>query len=48
MIMPECEMMLYANFDEFLKEFWQPAHLHLQRFYNGLVQTDYFSAIRRG
>ena len=47
MIDPFFGLELYATFAEFMKEFMKPAFLHLQRFYNGIVQTNYVSAIRR-
>ena len=47
MIGPGFQLELYATFDEFMKEFCEPAFLHLLMFYNNSVQPGHFSAIRR-
>ena len=46
MITPEHGLMLYADFNDFLENFWKVAFLHLRMFYQGLVPEDYWSVVR--
>ena len=46
MISPELGLMLYADFNDFLENFWKVAFLHLEMFYQGLVPEDYWSVVR--
>ena len=41
MITPEFGLMLYADFNDFLENFWKVAFLHLRMFYQGLVPENY-------
>ena len=48
MITPSHRLMLYASFDDFLKNFYEPAWWHLWKVYNCIpVEASHFSAIRR-
>ena len=47
MITRSYNLMLYKDFDEFLQEFWQNAHLHLQLYLAQQRAEDYWSVIRQ-
>ena len=48
MVTRSYNLMLYKDFDEFLQEFWQNAHLHLQLYLAHQRAEDYWSVIREG
>ena len=46
MIDRKYDLVLYKSFDQFMQEFWHPAHERLQYHQMGVVEEDWWSDIR--